>query len=335
MIKVLRNVSMLIIPLTISCFVLTAEGADKIIMKSASATAGAGAPYYVGHRYMKERIEQLTDNIEVQIGYGTLGGERQLIEGLQMGTVEAACVTTSPLGNFVQETMIFDLPFIFKNVEHLHRTLDGAYGERIKKRALEKGLRILGYWQLGRRNIYYNHTKPVVSPPDLKNVKMRVIESPVFLELYKAYGANPVPMPWPDCYVALKQGAIDGVDSVMSYASKINHHEVVKYATLLNHIFSIGPLIVSERWWKTLSPSLQDVIIQAEFEARHIERQADTKASLEDLEVWKKAGVKLVEPDIEEFRKIAFSIYPKFEEEFGAENIAWIKAVGEMPEFNP
>jgi TRAP-type C4-dicarboxylate transport system substrate-binding protein len=162
---------------------------------------------------------------------------------------------------------------------------------------------------------------------------MRTIQSPIFVELYKAFGAIPVPMAWPECYVGLKQGTIDGVDSILAYGYPMKHHEVTKFVTITHHVYSPAPFIVSEKWWQSLPSDLKDIITQAEVEARAIERKADIRLTAEAAKKWEDYGVQVIRnPKLDEFRKIALSIYPNFESKLGKENMDWIIELGEVPE---
>jgi len=302
---------------------------QKYTMKVGGVLTGEKTGWYVGLRAFKQKVEPMTGGrLDVQIYMGTLGGERQLYEGLRLGTIEGAVANTGPLSAFVPEVGLLNLPFLFTSWQHAWKVVDGPLGKKLADKTLEKGIRVLGWWQIGTRDIY-NNGRPIMKPEDLKGMKIRTMESPEFLAMYRAYGAMPVPMPQTETYMALKQGVIDGADSPLGAVAPLKHNEVVKYAARIQHLFSISPLCVSEKWFGSLPPDIQEAIVKAEQQVRQLHREADIQQDDGGVKEFEAAGVKVTFPDRKAFQVIGRSIYPQFYNQVGRENIEMILKTGE------
>jgi tripartite ATP-independent transporter DctP family solute receptor len=311
----------------------TAQGAaaqDKIAMRVASVV-DASSPIYVGIDAFKKRVEELTKGrVEVTVYKGTLGkGERQLYEAAQLGTLEGVVASTGPLSAFVPEADLFNLPFLFKNTPHAFKVVDGDIGEDFNKKAIAKGYRILGWWVIGTRNTS-TRTRAINSPDDYKGLKIRTMESPPFIALYKAMGAVPVPMSITEVYTALSQGTIDGIDGSLASQLEFKHIEVLKYAAVTDHVVLFFPFIVSEHWFQGLPKDVQQVILSAETEARPIERRADEAYNKGIEAEWVRQGKTVTHPDLAPFRRIAESTYAQFYDKVGGKAVVdRIRAMGE------
>jgi tripartite ATP-independent transporter DctP family solute receptor len=303
---------------------------DKIPMRIASVLEPA-SPLYVGTDAFKKRVENLTNGrVEVTVYKGTLGkGERQLYEATQLGTLEGTIASTGPLSAFVPEADLFNLPFLFKNTAHAFKVVDGDIGDEFNKKAIAKGYRILGWWVIGTRNTS-NRTRPINSPDDYKGLKIRTMESPPFIALYKAMGAVPVPMAITEVYTALNQGTIDGIDGSLASQLEFKHIEVLKYAAITDHVVLFFPFIVSEKWWQGLPKDVQHAIVTAEAEARPLERKADEEYNKGIEAEWVKRGKVITHPDLAPFHKIAESTYPQFYDKVGGKALVdRIKLMGD------
>ena len=286
---------------------------------------------WIGAAHFKKRVEALTNGeIEVITYPATLGkGERQLFEALQLGTLEGVLSTTGPLSAFVPEADLFNLPFLFKNSAHAYKVVDGEIGAWFNKKAIAKGFRILGWWTIGARNTS-NNVRPINTPADYKGLKIRTMESPPFIAVYKAMGAIPVPMSITEVYTALQQGTIDGIDGSLPAQLEFKHIEVLKYAPVTDHVVLLYPFFVAEKWWQGLSANLQQAIMKAEAEARPIQREADAAYAKTIEAEWIKRGKAITHPPIEPFQKAAESIYPQFYDKVGGKQIIdKIQKIGE------
>ena len=175
-----------------------------------------------------------------------LGGEREVIEGLQIGTVEATIVSSGTLANFVPDTGVFDIPFLFRDLEHARAVLDGPIGQEILAKFDSVGLHGLAWGEQGFRHIT-NNRNPIETPADVEGLKIRTMENPVHLKAFNAMGAAPTPMAWPEVVSSLQQGVIDGQENPLSVIVSVKLDEVQEYLTLSGHVYSPAMLLVSRR----------------------------------------------------------------------------------------
>jgi tripartite ATP-independent transporter DctP family solute receptor len=287
--------------------------AQTFQMKIAGVYPDLPVPMYVGTDTMKARIDELAKGkfqINVRVYKGTLGGERQAFQGMQTGTVEACACSTTPAAGFAASWDLFNLPFLFNDYDHVYRVVDGPIGAELAKQMLDKGIRVLGYWTIGPR-VAYNSVRPINQPSDFKGLKIRVPETPPLVAYYQAMGAIPAPISRPEVYMALKQGVVNGVDATFEGGINFKDYEIAKFAPELDHAYTIVIMAVSERWWKTLPKGLQDIIVQAEAEARPKERAADRVYSGQMEKKWIELGGQVTHPDRAPFRALAQKTWPE------------------------
>ncbi|MGO8868346.1 MAG: TRAP transporter substrate-binding protein [Alphaproteobacteria bacterium] len=270
-------------------------------------------PIYVGTDYMKARIEELVKGkfqVNVRVYKGTLGGETDYYRGMQTGTIEACACSTAPAAGFAASWDLFNMPFLFRDYDHVYKVLDGPVGAELSKKMLDAGIRVLGFWTMGPR-VAYNSVRAINSPSDFKGLKIRVPETPPLVAYYRALGAIPVVIARPEVYLALKQGVVDGVDATFEGGINFKDYEIAKYAPELDHAYTIAVMAVSEKWWKTLPKGLQDIILQAEAEARPKERLADREYAVAMAKKWLELGGQITHPDREPFRALAVKTWPE------------------------
>jgi tripartite ATP-independent transporter DctP family solute receptor len=308
----------------------SAAAQDKIEMRLASVVA-PDSTVYVGTDHFAKRVGELTQGrVQVTVYEGTLGkGERELYEALLLGTLEGVIGSTGPLSAFVPEADLFNLPFLFENPQHAFRAVDGEVGEWFNEKMQETGFNTLGWWTTGMRNTS-NSVRAVERPQDYDGLKIRTMESPPFIELYKAMGAIPVPMSITEVYTALQQGTIDGIDGSLPAQLEFKHIEVLDYAAVTDHVILLFPFTVSQDWWESLPDDVRQAIRTAEAEARELQRNADGAYNAKIEAEWEARGKTVSHPDIEPFRAIAKEIYPQFYDKVGGkEIIEKVQALGE------
>ena len=210
--------------------------------------------YGAGANAWAESVEKASDGRYVfkQFPASALGGERESIEGLQLGTVEALIVSTGTLSNFVPEVGVVDIPFLFRDISHARHVMDGPVGQELLQKFAPRGLVALAWGEQGFRHMTDNK-HPVVTPDDLKGLKIRTMENPVHITAFKTLGAAPTPMAWPEVIGALQQGTIDGQENPLSVIVSAKLAEVQKYLTLSSHVYAPALLVVSPRLWNKLS----------------------------------------------------------------------------------
>ncbi|WP_158967165.1 TRAP transporter substrate-binding protein [Chachezhania sediminis] len=200
-------------------------------------------------------------NIE-QFPSSALGGEREVIESLQLGTVEVTIVSSGTLANFVPDTGVFDIPFLFRDLNHARTVLDGPIGQEILAEFDDEGLHALAWGEQGFRHIT-NNRNPIETPADVAGLKIRTMENPVHLEAFQAMGAAPTPMAWPEVITSLQQGVIDGQENPLSVIVSVKLNEVQKYLTLSGHVYSPAMILVSGPFWDSLDDETKAVFEEA------------------------------------------------------------------------
>jgi tripartite ATP-independent transporter DctP family solute receptor len=214
------------------------------------------------------------------------------IEFVQMGTLDIALESTMALENFVPESGVLNLPFVFKSKEDAFRLLDGEIGKEIEKAAEAKGFKILGWWDNGFRYIS-NSKRPIKNPGDLRGLKIRVPESKVFIETFQSLGAVPTAMAVSEVFSALQLGTVDGQENTQANFVNNKYAEVNKFYSDSRHIYTAEPLIMSLSKFNALPKEYQDALLKAAKEAGEFERQLSLKADQSDLDVIKAAGVQV------------------------------------------
>jgi tripartite ATP-independent transporter DctP family solute receptor len=185
------------------------------------------------------------------VGNAALGGEKEVAEGIRLGSVQASLSTISALSSWVPDGQILDLPFLFRDRGHLKRILDGALGQELKAKYEAQGFVVLGFINYGARHLLAK--EPLTTPESVKGKRIRVIQSPLHTELWSGFGAYPTPIPIPETYNALKTGVVDAMDLTKSAYVGFKLHEVVPYLIETGHIWASGVVYVSAAFWKGLS----------------------------------------------------------------------------------
>lgn len=303
-------------------YVNEAKAAPKITLKigyGSSLDKSAGGK---GLQKFKEIVEKESKGrITVRIfPDGQVGNDKSMMEALRMGTLDMTLPSTAPIANFSKKFMVFDLPYLFPNEEVAYKVLDGPIGQEILKDLEKIGIIGLAYWENGFRDIT-NSKRPIKTINDLKGLKIRVMQNPVHVETFKAWGANPTPMAFNEVFTALEQKVIDGQENPVTLIYDAGFYEVQKYLTISHHFYTAYVLMISKKTWDKLSPLDRKIITKAATIARDYERQVSRELSQKYLEEIKKSGKVQINVLPESTKKIlqakAQSVYRKFENEIG------------------
>jgi tripartite ATP-independent transporter DctP family solute receptor len=276
-------------------------------------------PQNVGADAFKKMVEERSDDaIQVNIfPAGQLGDARTIVEGIQLGSIEMGDVENGPMGSFVPEAMLWDLPFIFRDISHAHAVLDGEIGQEVQEAYLDVGIRHLAYNDGGFR-YFTNDERPIKNMADLEGLKIRVMESKVMIDSINAFGASAVPMSFGELYSALQQGVVDGQENPMNLIYSQRFYEVQKYLSLSGHFYYPRQYIASESWWQGLNEEHQDIIAKAAKEACDIQRAALVNYEQNIRGVLEDEGMKINEVDKSDFIRVAKEdIYPMSYEKIG------------------
>ncbi len=243
---------------------------------------------------------------------GMLGGDLQTVSALQGGTIDYTVLNAGLLVGLVPEFGIFDFPFMFNDEKEADTIVDGSFGKMMFDKLPERGLVGLGYWELGFRNMT-NNVRPITKLEDLSGIKLRVLQSPVFIDTFNTLGCNTVPLPYPELYSALEQHVVDGQENPVTNVQFASFYEVQKYFSFTKHIYSPQSTLISKRTWDKLTDDEKQVIIEAEQEAKLYQREVNRAQMAKSLEFIKdKMAVNDIEPaEMERIRAAVKPVYEK------------------------
>lgn len=259
---------------------------------------------------------------------GVLGGDLQTVSALQGGTVEMTVLNAGLLSTQVKEMAVFDLPFLFANAEEADAVADGPIGQKLLAKLTEKGLVGLAYWDLGFRNLT-NSKRPVARLEDIAGLKVRVVQSPVYIDMFNALGANAAPMPFPEVYTALEQNAIDGQENPITLIRTSKFYEVQRHLALTRHMFNPQVLLASRKLWDSLSADERKLFTEAAVEATAYQRKVNRAFDAESLGELKKAGMQVTEiapAEVARMREKVRPVIEKHSAKIGAETIQEVNA---------
>jgi len=280
---------------------------------------GEKDPYAISARTFKELVEKKTQGkVDVKLFPNSqLGGERDAIEGISLGTIDMGVITNAPISGFVPQFQILDLPFIFKDSAQAYKVLDGPFGQSLLKRLETRGIKGLGFSEGGFRHML-NNVRPIKTPDDVKGVKFRVMESPTYIGMFKALGSNPTPMAWGETFTAVQQKTIDGLEIPIPVIYQNKYFEVTKYLSLTNHTYSPLIFMISMKTWDKLPPDIQKAIVDSVKEAIPVQRSKNTQNINELLGELKAKGMAVNNVDNPEaFKEKVKPMYKEFEAKIG------------------
>jgi len=287
-----------------------------------------GHPIVLGMEKFAELVDQKSGGkLKVQVfPGGTLGSDQANVSALQGGTLEMASMNSGIFASLVKEFAIYDFPFMFGNPREADAVVDGAFGQGLHKKLEDKGLVGLTYYELGFRELT-NSKRAITKVDDIAGLKLRVIPNPINVDWVKALGANPTPLPFPELYAALEQGAVDGQENPVATIKGAKLFEVQKYMTLTNHQYNPQSVVVSKKFWDSLSAGDRKVLQDAATESTAYQRtqsRAQLQAGLEDL---KKGGMQVSELSPAEVTKLREKMKPVIDKHSASVGEETVKAI--------
>ncbi|MCX7779447.1 MAG: TRAP transporter substrate-binding protein [Negativicutes bacterium] len=244
---------------------------------------------------------------------GVLGGDRQVIEALQMGTVHGTAVSTGVVAAFAPRFDAFDLPFLFKDKQTAFKVFDGPIGQEVLGDLPKAKLIGLAYWENGFRHLT-NNKREVKTAEDIKGLKIRTLESKVHVEAWKTLGANPTPMSFSQLYTALEQSVVDGQENPYGNVVASKFNEVQKYLTNTGHIYNANVFLVSKPFWDSLTEKEREAIKKAAIEARDYQRQLNEKEDQDSVAILKEKGMKITDLNPGEKEKMQQMLQPLYQQ---------------------
>ncbi len=285
--------------------------------------------YRVGTTVFCEELDKRTSGRYKcqQFPNAALGGEREMIEAVQLGTLDIINTSTGPVGNFVPEVNIVDIPFLFRDYEHARRVLDGPIGDELRAKFPAKGLIALAWTENGFRHMT-NSKRPIVKPEDAKGLKIRSMQNKVHIQAFRSIGIQPTPMGFPELFTALQQGTVDGQENPIPVILSATFAQVEKHLSLTVHVYSPALLIMSPALWNKLSDADKKAFTEAAKAGSAAQRKKvndDERVGIDEL---RKAGMNVVtQVDGAAFRAAMTPVWAEFAKQFGADDIRRIRDV--------
>ncbi len=302
---------------------------EKQVVFRAAHNVAPSHPYQMGLEKLAELIEERTDGAyRLEIFHsGQMGNERDLYEGLQLGTVDIALGSTGPLGTFEKSFLILDLPFLFKDHADADKVLDGEAGQLLFEMLSDKGIVGAAFCENGFRNITTSEKwGPINSVEDLNGCKIRTMENEVHMNSFREFGADPTPMAFSEVFTSLQSGVLDAQENPVPiiYNNKLN--EVQKYLTMTNHFYSPAVILYSSKsMFDKLDEETQTIFLEAAKEAAAYEREQCRLQEKEQIALLEEAGMTVITPEnMEEFVEASQAVYDKYREQFDEKLVSLI-----------
>jgi TRAP-type transport system periplasmic protein len=320
-----RRIGLLKPLLAVAAVALTATGANAQTTLRLGHGLGPQAPYGVGAAYMQKAVaERMGGRYKLELFPDfQLGGEREMTEGAQLGTIDIVTTSTGPVGNFVPDTLITDIPFLFRDYAHARAVLDGPIGQAILDKCPAKGLICLAWSENGIRHMT-NNRREVGSPEDAKGLKIRTMENPFHMQAFRTIGVLPTPMAFPELFSALQQGTVDGQENPIGNIVAAKLYQVQKHLTLTGHLYSPAMVLMSPAAYNKMTPEDRKLIVEIAREGAKVTRARVEQLEKEGLQELRKVGMQIRElspAEKEAFKKAMAPAYADFAKRFGQANI--------------
>ncbi|MCE8025463.1 TRAP transporter substrate-binding protein [Billgrantia aerodenitrificans] len=287
-------------------------GTERVI--DVSLPLGPDSQQGIGVLKFGEELERLSEGrLSIDPHYdNALGAEREVVEGMGFGIVDAGISSTGPMGGFVDEYLLFDLPYIFENHDHAYAFLDSEHGEHLAQLAEEgMNVKILAWMENGFRH-NTNSVRELNHPDDLRGINHRTQESRVQVDTWEALGANATPMAWTEVYTALQQGVMDSQENPLPTIYDVNFYEVQDYLNMTQHVYSPAPLMMGLDLFNSFSEEDQAIILEAAQLALPVQREASQELEQRYLVQLAELGMTVTEPELDPFREAVQPVIEKW-----------------------
>lgn len=319
-----KSIPILILVLTLIAVLLfgTYGNAQQETRLRIASVSSPTHPHHIALEHFATLVEEKTaGRVTATVAHSSqLGGERDYIEGMQLGSIHMAQVSTAPLTAFVPELKVFSLPYIFRDSEHFLNVLNGPVGDRLFEEIEERGLVPLAWFDNGSRSVF-NSIRPIESVEDLRGLKIRVLQDPIMVDTFNTLGASAVPMPYGEVYTALQQGVLDGAENAPWNILAERFYEVSQYFSLTEHFAPPGVLLISKRVYDRLPTDVQEAVLEAGRETQDYAFQLIQEYAATSIEQLREAGMQVNEVDSAPFREAVQPVYERFADEIGADLI--------------
>ncbi len=300
----------------LATLVLTPGAVQAAPMELKFGHVGApGSLFAISAEEFAKRANAKLGNKAKVVVYGSsqLGGDKELLQKVKLGTVDFALPSTV-MSSVVPEFGLFEMPYLVKDRDHMKRIADKIVMPKLAPLAEKKGYKIIGVWENGFRQIT-NNVRPIVKPADLQGIKLRTPKGKWRVKMFQAYGANPSPMALSEVFVALQTGVMDGQENPLIQIYSQKFQEVQKYLSMTGHVYTPAYVVVSARKWKTLPKDVRKVLEQTASDMQSFVYKTAAAKDKELLGKLKAGGIQVNEADKQAFIKASKPIYDEFSKE--------------------
>jgi tripartite ATP-independent transporter DctP family solute receptor len=269
-------------------------------------------------RFVNRIAERTGENFQIQtFPSEQAGNERQMLDAIVLGNLDMCKTSTGIISAMVPEFGVFDLPYVFRDLNHMMAVVNGKVGQELSAKLEGRGVKVLFWMEQGTRS-FYTTSKPIKTPADLKGLKIRTIQSPVMVDTINALGASATPMGFGELYLALKSGVVDGAENAPDAIWYAKHQEVAKYFSETNHFRTPVVVVMNKAKFDALPAEYKEIVMQTARETQDWAGSLYSRVSEALMASLRKGGMTIVEPDEEAFRKAVEPVYAKHGERFGA-----------------
>lgn len=307
-----RSIPVLLAGLAMVAGLHTPPAGAQTVLK-ASHSAAQNEPFQVGMEEFSKIVEEKTKGkYKLQVfPSNQLGQEREVAEQILLGTVDIANPSNAVLTNFVPQFIVFDMPFLLRDRDHLNKVVEGPVGAKLAEAAKARGFRVLGYHEAGVRHIM-TRSRTVASLADMNGLKIRTMQSAAHIAAFQAMGANPTPLAYGELYGALQSGVVDGAEAANTNYAAQKFFEVAPNWSMVSWMLLVNPLVMSEKKFQALSKDEQAIFLEAGLLSSRAERKAYADGEESRLKQAVSAGAKVTTPDNAPFREAVKPVYDKF-----------------------
>lgn len=295
---------------------------DEVITLKLAHIAPDAHSYTLGILEYVEAVERETNGrVKFEVyGNGQLGGEREIVEQVSLGVIDMTMASSSPSVGFAEYLGALELPFLFRDLDHVYATLDGEIGDEILAQLGNAGINGIAFWERGF-NHFGNNKVAVRSTSDLRGLQVRSAENDVSVATYRALGADPTPIAWPEVYTSIQQGIVSGLDNGVGVLYSTGVYEALEYYSLTNMFYASAVLMINEAKFNSLPGDIQEVLVRLGKDYAHVQRQINQDMEEEQLAKMAESGIVIVENseiDMDSFRNAVGAVYDQFEGRYGS-----------------
>ena len=304
-----------------------AAQADEVIFAHG---ANPGNPRYVAAEKWAELFAACTGG-EHSVNHApsaTMGNDVEMLTSATAGVIQVTANSQGAMSQIVPEIGLLGLPFLFNDLPTAWKVLDGDVGGMLDARAQNAGLKILGFWDNGIRNVTHT-SKNVSEPGDLAGMKIRTPPDQMTVDIFEALGAAPAPLAWSELPTALQSGVFDGQENPLTNIYSAKLHDITPYVTMTGHKYESTPVVAGLAWWSGLDEKTQNCLVEATAEAGKLQRQLSLEGDQMLKPKMEAEGAKFAEADKAAYQKATASVYDKYAADYPELVSALKKAAGQ------